>query len=67
MQDRQWITCESFLPSVFWIVFSFAFDAASGTFFPDLSWDARISLWFFGLCAGTLIFNPGWYWFWLRR
>jgi hypothetical protein len=51
----------------FWIFFSFAFDAVSGAVFPDLSWENLIYLWFFGLCAGTLIFNLGWYWFRLRR
>ncbi|MHB8052755.1 MAG: hypothetical protein ACYDEZ_05650 [Methanoregula sp.] len=52
---------------VFWLVFSFAFDAVSGAFFPDLSWETQIYVWFFALCAGTLIFNLGWYWFRLRR
>jgi len=51
----------------FWIAFSFMFDTISGALFPDLSWDALIYLWFFGLCIGTLIFNLGWYWFRLRR
>jgi hypothetical protein len=51
----------------FWIVFSFVFDAVSGTLFPDLSLEMNLYLWFFGLCAGTFIFNLGWYWFRLRR
>ena len=51
----------------FWIVFSFAFDAISGMVFPDLAWDTQLYLWFFGLCAGTLIFNLGWYWLRIRR
>ncbi|HXX54945.1 MAG TPA: hypothetical protein VEI81_02485 [Methanoregula sp.] len=51
----------------FWVIFSAAFDAVSGTLFPDLSWDMQIYLWFFGLCAGTLVFNLGYYWFRLRR
>ena len=51
----------------FWIVFSIVFDAISSAVFPDLSWDTQIYFWFFGLCAGTLIFNLGWYWFRLRR
>ena len=51
----------------FWIVFSFAFEALSGMLFPDLSLEMTIYLWFFGLCAGTLIFNLGYYRFRLRR
>jgi hypothetical protein len=51
----------------FWIVFSFGFDAISGALFPDLAWDTQLYLWFFGLCAGTLIFNLAWYWFRIRR
>jgi hypothetical protein len=51
----------------FWIIFSCAFDAASGVLFPDLPWDMLIWLWFFGLIAGTFIFNVGWYWLMIRR
>jgi hypothetical protein len=51
----------------FWIVFSFVFDAMSGMLFPDLSLEMWIYLWFFGLCAGTILFNLGWYWFRIRR
>jgi hypothetical protein len=51
----------------FWIVFSFLFDAVSGVLFPDLSLEMWIYLWFFGLCAGTILFNLGWYWFRIRR
>jgi hypothetical protein len=51
----------------FWIMYSIVFDAISGILFPDLSWDMQIYLWFFGLCAGTLIFNLIWYWFKIRR
>lgn len=51
----------------FWIVFSVVFDAASGALFPDMSWETQAYLWVFGLCAGTILFNLGWYWFRLRR
>jgi hypothetical protein len=51
----------------FWIMYSIVFDAISGILFPDFSWDMQIYLWFFGLCAGTLIFNLMWYWFKIRR
>jgi len=51
----------------FWIIFSFVFDVVSGALFPDLSPEMYIYFWFFGLCAGTLIFNLGWYWFRIRR
>jgi len=56
-----------FLNIVFWIVFSFAFDAVSSAVVPDLSLEATIFLWFIGLCIGTLIFNVLWYWLRLRR
>jgi hypothetical protein len=51
----------------FWIVFSVLFDNVSGALFPDLPLEIYIYLWFFGLCAGTFIFNLGWYWFRIRR
>jgi hypothetical protein len=51
----------------FWIVFSFVFDAVSGALFPDLSLEMYIYLLFFGLCAGTILFNLAWYWFRIRR
>jgi hypothetical protein len=51
----------------FWIIFSFIFDALSGILFPDLSLEMLIYLWFFGLCAGTILFNLGWYWFRIRQ
>jgi hypothetical protein len=51
----------------FWIVFSFIFDAVSGILFPDLSLEMYIYLLFFGLCAGTILFNLGLYWFRIRR
>ncbi|MGB7787923.1 hypothetical protein [Methanoregula sp.] len=52
---------------VFWIVFSFAFDAVSGVLFPDLSMEATLILWFTSLCTGTFIFNAAWYWFTIRQ
>lgn len=51
----------------FWLVFSFLFDAVSGALFPDLSLEMTLYLWFFGLLAGTFIFNIGWYWFRIRQ
>jgi hypothetical protein len=51
----------------FWIIFSFVFDALSDSLVPDLSLEMWIYLWFFGLCAGTILFNLGWYWFRIRR
>jgi hypothetical protein len=50
----------------FWIVFSFIFDAVSGLLFPDLPLEMYICLLVFGLVAGTIIFNLGWYWFRIR-
>jgi hypothetical protein len=50
----------------FWIVFSFIFDAVSGLLFPDLPLEMYIYLLVFGLVAGTIIFNLGWYWFRIR-
>ena len=51
----------------FWIVFSFLFDAVSSALFPDLPFETYIYLWFFGLFAGTILFNIGWYWIRIRR
>jgi hypothetical protein len=56
-----------FLNILFWIVFSFAFDAVSSAVFPDLSMEATIFLWFIGLCIGTLLINVSWYWLRLRQ
>jgi len=51
----------------FWILFSFFFDAVSGALFPDLTMESYLMVWFFGLFAGTILFNLGWYWFTIRR
>jgi hypothetical protein len=51
----------------FWIVFSFVFDAVSGALFPDLPLEMYIYLLVFGLVAGTILFNLGWYWFRIRQ
>ena len=51
----------------FWILFSFAFDAVTGALFPDIPLETMIWLWFFGLIAGTVLFNLAWYWIVIRR
>lgn len=59
--------CRFMVNCAFWIVFSFVFEAVTGVLVPDLSFETGIYLWFFGLIAGTFLFNLGWYWFRIRR